>query len=111
MTGLSKTLAIFVVSMSMISWPAAISAPSSTAQRARIPSSMARPHFGMVIGLIGAADFSAAGSRSSEKASPCSFSLIGTFSLRRLLGAVVDDLGDGRLDLRDGGDVEVLKRG
>ena len=49
-TGLSKTLAIFEVSMSMISWPSAMVAPSSTAQRASMPSSMARPHFGMVIG-------------------------------------------------------------
>ena len=36
-TGLSKTLAIFEVSMSMISWPLAIVAPSSTARRRACP--------------------------------------------------------------------------
>src|SRR5688572_16383658 len=101
-TGLSKTLAILVVSISMISWPAAISAPSSTAQRASTPSSMARPHFGMVIGWM---------------ATPLSFGAPFTGAvaqlpmlLRRLLGAVVERAAHRRLDLGDAWDIEILER-
>ncbi len=38
--------------MSMISSPAAISAPSPTSQRATMPSCIARPHLGMTTDLI-----------------------------------------------------------
>ena len=62
--GLSKTLVIFAVSMSAISWPLAIASPSSTSQRGEQPSFIARPHFGMTIGLDAGIAHSAALARS-----------------------------------------------
>ena len=53
-TGLSKTLAIFEVSMSAISWPLATSCPPRTCHAASMPSCIARPHLGMTMGWISA---------------------------------------------------------
>ena len=52
--GLSKTLVILVVSISRISWPAVTASPSPLSQATTLPSSMAKPHLGMVIAWISA---------------------------------------------------------
>src|SRR5208283_1491534 len=54
LTGLSYALVILVVSISAISSPTEISAPSGLAQDATLPSVIARPNFGMVIATISA---------------------------------------------------------
>src|SRR5262245_6493131 len=55
-TGLSKTLAIFEVSISMISWPSDSLSPSAADHLASVPCCMASPHLGMTMGWMSGMD-------------------------------------------------------